>query len=456
MKWIALICACSAVIPFAGWLRRRPGELPKVWMLVGFLPFGIGAFHLDMATISWPNWSGYVYGLEISALDLVVISLWLSLPGRSPPVPFRWSFVLYLVAILVSAFQAMEPWATAFYGWQVARMFLVYIVVAKGCAADKRVAPAVLTGMAIGIGFQACFALMQRYVFGSLQPSGSFGAQNSLGLVNHFVVFPWAALLLAGQRGVRPLGTLFAGIIVAVLTISRATIGLEAVGYAVLYVMSVMRQWSQRKSIVLFAGVFTLILIAPLVLASFEKRFGGHLEPQGEYDERAAFQKAAEMIIADYPFGVGANHYVIVAVTQFYDKKAGVVPLSGSLGTNVHNVYLLVTAETGYFGLITFLTMLLQPLIVTFRCARRNPKDVRGDVLLGLGVSLLIIYVHSYFEWIFITVGPQYMFAIDVGLIAGLATQLGYWRSPAAADVSTVGTIAAVRGIDSSVSQRSS
>jgi len=452
MKWIALICACSAVVPFAGWLRRHPNESPKVWMVVGFLPFGMGALHLFMAAISWPEWPGYVYGLEISLLDLLAISLWLSLPGRSHAVPFRWPFVLYLIAIMLSAFQAFEPQATAFYGWQVARMLLVYTVVAKGCAADKRVAPAVLTGMAIGIGFEACDALLQRFVFGMLQASGSFGAQNSLGLATHFVTFPWVALLLAGQRGFRPFGTLFAGILVAVLTVSRATIGLEVAGYAMLYVLSALRQWTQRKSMLLFAGLLGLAVVAPVVLSSFETRFEGHLEPQGDYDERAAFQRAAEMMIADNPLGVGANHYVFVANTQFYDRKAGVAPIAASLGTNVHNVYLLVTAETGYLGLVTFMAMLLHPLFVSFRCGWRNQKDIRGDVLLGLGISLLIIYVHSYFEWIFVTYQQQYMFAIDVGLIAGLATQLGYWRYPMPSHTSTVGTVTDVRGIDRSVS----
>ena len=52
----------------------------------------------------------------------------------------------------------------------------------------------------------------------------------------------------------------------------------------------------------------------------------------------------------------------------------------------------------------------------------------RGDLLLGLGVALLTVYIHSYFEWIFFTTYVQYMFAITVGLVAGLAQQLGYWR----------------------------
>ena len=72
--------------------------------------------------------------------------------------------------------------------------------------------------------------------------------------------------------------------------------------------------------------------------------------------------------------------------------------------------------------------MLLQPLIVALRCGWRSRNDRRGDLMLGLGTALLIVYVHFYFEWIFVTLQAQYMFAMDAGMVAGLATQLGYWR----------------------------
>lgn len=441
MKWIFLIVASAAVVPFAGWLRRHPSEAPKVWMLVGFLPFGIGALHLYMAAISWPEWPGYVKGTEISILDLLAISLLLSLPRTGHALPFRVPMILYFVAAVLSVFQAAVPMAAGFYVWQLARMFLVYAAVAKGCM-DRRVAPALLTGMAIGLSFEACHAIWQRFALGIPQPGGSFGHQNFLGLVTHFVVFPWVALLYAGERGWRPVIGPLAGLVIAVLTISRATIGLAAGGYVGLFALSALRKWTPRKAVLLVAGVVALGVLAPIVASSFEKRFSRDPGSPDGYDERAAFAKAAEMIIAEYPFGIGANSYVVVANTGNYNTKAGVAPIIGSDSANVHNIYLLVTAETGYIGLVTFVLMLLQPLIVAFRCGWRSRNDMRGDLLIGLGMSLFIVYVHSYFEWVFITFAPQYMFALDAGLVAGLAAQLGYWRSPAVNRVNVVGAIA--------------
>jgi len=93
----------------------------------------------------------------------------------------------------------------------------------------------------------------------------------------------------------------------------------------------------------------------------------------------------------------------------------------------VHNVYLLVWAEMGFPGLIAFLFMLLQPVATALRCGWRNRGDLRGELLLGLGIALITTYVHSFFEWVFITHHTLYFFAMICGLIAGLANQLGYW-----------------------------
>ncbi|MFZ2104390.1 MAG: hypothetical protein WAV18_03235, partial [Roseiarcus sp.] len=124
--------------------------------------------------------------------------------------------------------------------------------------------------------------------------------------------------------------------------------------------------------------------------------------------------------------GVGANNFVIAANTQGYYQRAGVGWYS--YGAIVHNVYRLVAAETGYFGLIVFAMFLLNPMIAAIWCGLRNPKDVRGDLLIGLGAALLVEYLHNLVEWVFVTDPLQYPFAMDIGLVAGLAIQLGYWR----------------------------
>jgi O-antigen ligase len=427
LKWAVLVVALASLLPFAEWVRRHPGHAPKVWTFMGLLPFAQSAVpQLDIAVISWEEWPGFVKGAELSALDLFTLAIYLTLPRARHPLPFRWSMALYFVAVLLSAFQAQEPVAALFYPWQLARTFLVYAVVAKACA-DPRFVPALLAGMAIGLCFQACIVIWQRFGLGVLQATGTFGHQNLLGLVSNFVVFPFVALLLAGYWRWTAVAAPLAGAIIAALTVSRATAGLAAVGYGLIFMLSAGRRWTSLKALLALIGVVAIMAIAPLVLSSFERRFA--LIPLSQtYDERAAFESAAAAILADHPLGIGANNFAFFSTTQGYSQRTRVVTVDLARSPHVHNVYWLAAAETGYLGLVAFVLLLLRPLGVAFLCGWRNRTDWRGDLLLGLGMALLLVYTHSFFEWIFFTAQVQYIFATTVGLVGGLAQQLGYWR----------------------------
>jgi O-antigen ligase len=193
-----------------------------------------------------------------------------------------------------------------------------------------------------------------------------------------------------------------------------------------MFALSALQRWTARKGQILLIGALVVMMLTPVVVMSFDRRFSG--EPPSGYDERAAFQKAASMMISDHPWGVGANQYVVVANVGGYNKVAGVSPAPGSLSANVHNVYLLAAAETGYLGLITLVILLLRPMMVAFLCCWRHQSDQRADLLLGLGVALVTVYLHNFFEWIFVSFQCEYLFAANAAMIAGLAQQLGYWK----------------------------
>lgn len=428
MKWVFLFIALASVLPLSGWLRRNPREAPKIWILVGFLAVEHGPLHLYMAVDSWAGqWPGYVLGAEISLLDIIILAIYFALPRSRHSVPFLFSMGFYFFAVLLSVFQASVPSAALFYCWQIARIFFVYAVVTKACA-DERVVPALLKGIAIGLFLAAVQALWERFGAGVLQTAGGFPHRNFLGIVSHFIVFPFFALVLAGERGWLPYVVSFAGAIVAVLTTSRATIAFAGLGYFAVFVISALRGWTPRKAKVMVAGAIAIVALSPLLLSSFEQRFGSNVESSFfEPDEaRVQMEDAARMMLSDHPMGVGANHYVIAANTLGYNARSGLAWTS--YGAYVHNVYWLVAVETGYFGLFAFVILLLRPLAVAFLCGWRNRGDKRGDLLLGLGVGLLTVYLHSFYEWIFISFQSEYLFAVNAAMVAGLAQQLGYWR----------------------------
>jgi O-antigen ligase len=267
---------------------------------------------------------------------------------------------------------------------------------------------------------------------GVVQAPGTMSHQNLLGMMTHFVALPVFAMLLSGQATGWVLSAAPIGLAIDVLTTSRGALGFALLGLATIFILSSLRKWTARKRTVLVIGVLGALLIIPLAISSFDRRFSDQAELiASDYNERAAFEKAATLMLSDNPMGQGANHYVIAANLGDYNNRAGVVPVVGSESANVHNVYFLVAAETGYLGLFTFVLMLLRPLTVALRCGWDNRGDRRGDLLIGLGVTLLIVYLHGLFEWIFVLLETQYMFAMDLGLVAGLATQLGYWSRSA-------------------------
>jgi O-antigen ligase len=428
MKLVLLIAMLLMALPLAVWLRKNPRQLPKVWIAMGLLPFilTVGPHALYIAVISWRDWPGYVKGVEVSAIDICALAIYLSQPRARHATPFLFSIGLYFIAALISAFHSQVPMASLFYVWQLARTFLVYAVVARACSEDDRVAPALLTGFAIGVGLQVVMTTWQRLGHGIIQTGGTIGDKNLLGMMSQFVGVPWLALLLSGQRGWIPFLAPVGCAVTSILTVSRAAMGLNAIGMALVFIISAMRRWTSWKGKIALFGIVAIIALTPITFSSLESRFGAETS-EGTYNERAAFENAAEMMISDHPMGVGANNYVIVANVGGYNKRAHVATTFGSLSTNVHNTYLLVTAETGYFGLVSFLLLLVRPMIVAFSCGWRNRLDRRGDLLLGFGITLLMVYIHCFFEWIFLEFLPMYLFAMTAGLVAGLAQQLGYW-----------------------------
>ena len=407
-------------------LRSDIRLVQTVWGLVGFLPFVLESFHLYMSAGFLDRWPGYVTGFEVTIVDALALALYLTLPRLSHPLPFRIAISLYLFSTLLAALPAMEPKAALFYSWQLARMFFLYAVIVRA-SANPLVPVALLKGMAAGLLVQAPVVLWQRFGLGMLQTPGTMVHQNELGMLSHFVVFPFFALLLTGRAGRWPAVVFPAGAIVELMTTSRGTIGLAAMGYTLVFALSALRGWTSRKGRMLAVFVAAAAIVAPVAISAIAQR--GASEIEGSDDARVVLEQAASMMLADHPMGVGANNFVLTAILQGYYQRAG-VNWADYIAT-VHNFYWLTVVENGYFGLITCVIFLLAPLIVALRCGVRHRQDIRGDLMIGLAVAVLAVYLQSFKEWVFITYRLQYVYVMDVGLIAGMATQMGYWRRPA-------------------------
>ncbi len=416
-------------------LRSNPGFARIFWTVFGMLPFLAAAVPLfDIGIISWAGeWIGFVYSLEITLVDILAIAALLSFGKGRIPAWCKVPLLLYVFAASLSMFQADEPVAASFGVVQFARMFLVMVVVARA-SLEPITAIHILRGMALGMAAHLVAVLYQRFGLNIAQAHGLFIHQNTLGMTAHLVLFPYLALLLYGCRGTRmQLLTILATILVVVFTASRAAVGFSALGIILIYTILALAGLTQRKMLFALSAAVGLAVIAPVAISSFDKRFDATPLTEDQYDERAAFNRAAAFIVSDHPFGIGSNHYVHVAKNSGYSERAGVAPSEGNRNNIVHNAYWLAAAETGYLGLVTFCLMLAVPLVVALRTGWRERSNFEGNLLLGFGMALLIVYLHSLYEWVIFAKEVQYLLFMTMGMVFGISLRVNALRGKAGA-----------------------
>lgn len=434
MKWVFLAVLVASFAPVFLFIRTYPSRLAIVWFSVGLLPFFVSIVHVQSGPVSWSTWLGYVKGIELTLFDVIALAVCLGTPPIRASIPLKISFALYFVAILFATTQSRIPLASLFYVFQVARMFLVYAAVVKG-AQDYRMPFALMAGMTVGASYEAILGLISR-AEGAIRFGGTFGHQNSLGMANHFVLYPSLALLLAGRKGWQPIVGCMAASIVVVLTASRATMGFAALGIILVFVLSFRRGFASRKLAMTLCAILAMTALTAAALRSLEGRFGNSAVIATD-GERNQLKAAASAILSDHPLGIGPNMFATVSTTDGYSKAAGLT--WQSTGSQVHNAYWLVAAETGYLGLVTYLGLLTLPLLLGWRFSARQYREQRGDLVAGLFVSLIVAYLHSFYEFVLLGWVLQTLLFITFGLIAGLSIALrpqklkprvnGYWIS---------------------------
>ena len=424
MKWAALLFFILVAVGLAHALRTDRRAAPVAAFVLGFLPFVMTPWHLIIAPYAIPAWPGYVKGWEVGLIDAIAMACLVGTPRARFRLPFKFAFLLYIVATVLSVYLAPNPKIALSYTIQLARIFLVFAAVARLSSSPSGL-KAILQGLFIGLSFQALMAILAR-LDGAIQTGGSFGHQNLLGFVSHLVFIPAFGLLLSGLWRRWAIIGLISGAVVIALTVSRATIAFAAMGLIVTFLLSATSRWSARKAGVGLASLALIGLAFPFIHYSFERRF----ETQGSSgfaapdEERHAFEVAAKTMIADHPFGVGANHYVVVANTQGYNDRAGVIWATGSRATNVHNSFLLIQAETGYFGLFAVILLLGTAVVSSLVQAFRGRRYAQADVLIGIVGGLSAMILHSFYEWMLVTYQAQYFLAVSLGMAAGTIRQL--------------------------------
>lgn len=413
----ALILILSTPLFFSIFRKNRKYRL---WgfSCLSALPFLIG-LPITGYLYDWPSWFGTVKGIVISLGDVIAIALIITRRQKLTRLPFRNLFYFYGATLLISIFAAPLWIGTTFAWWQFARMLLVFAAI-SGEVYRPEVRHHILIGLSLGLIYQAANVIPQK-ITGVVQATGTFYHQNVLGLAVELAVLPLIGAYLGGSRSkFIPIGIASALICVAGSG-SRGTIALSGAAILALLVLSLIRRSTPLKAKAVAFAIVGLAIASPLAIATLNTRFDGGTFVTAE-EGRETFERAAKLMSEDYPFGAGANQFVVVANTQGYSDRAGVSWLPQNRSAPVHNAYLLARAESGWLGQIAFFTMFFVPTLCAFRLAFKKRRTGSGELVLGCGVALATNMIHNNYEFAVHTSQVATLVFVNFSIIAA------HWR----------------------------
>lgn len=417
MKWVFLAGLIVFSAALAAMLKQNRKWFPAAAFLLGLLPFIEARFHLLAAPISWAAWLGQSKGIEVSLMDGVACALLLASRRAGSPTGLKIALGVVSLAYFVSTVANGAQMEILFCGWDIFRSVIVFLAVFRASATDQRVPIWLLNGLIAGLVSQA-FVVVSQYAGGDPQAAGWLGHQNMLGFATHYCVYPAFAAFLGGYYRKRAIVAVFAALVIAFTGASRATIGLMVVGMFMTMVFSAWHRSSGRKTAFIAATLIGLLAVTPLLYSALGRRSVDQREKSTE--ARGTMESAARMIISDFPLGIGANRYVVVANLGGYSERAGVSWDRGSRGAPVHNSYYLVTAEMGWLGLAGMISLLAAGLLVAICALRRSAAGFEGELSAGIAATILVVSIHAYVEWIFMMHINQELLSISLGIVSAV------------------------------------
>ena len=417
MRFIAIAIVLAAFPAFATLLRSNRH---RKWAFValGAMPILYAPLNLDASLISWALWPGHARGLTLTIMDPLALAICARYSRGRPVPPLLWVFAIYIVCLLPALFLGSITPALFFF-FQTLRITLffyaVYLTVLGGY----------MMRLAEGLAYAAIASgavSVYNGLSGVLQAQGILGHQNLSGLATNLCIPLLLALGLTTKRRLFVLAVA-AATMGAIAGGSRGTIVFLGLSLAGTIAAVILVRPNGRTLVIAAITVLGLAVAAPFAIHKLAERNAGFEKDA----ERIAFERTAELMIADHPFGVGLNQYVSVANTDGYFDKAGVRWGFEARSTNVHNAYLLMRAEAGLIGLIGLVIWLLAP-VLTATIALFHRGIVMREVSIASGFAIAATAVHSQFEWVLITATPQYLVAVMAGVIAAVAAQGGRER----------------------------
>jgi len=448
-RWnIMLVGATSFVALLA--IVKEPSRI-VLSVLAFVMPLSVGKGFLGIDDLSLPVPSVGVQLYDI----LIILLLGFCLVRRATDHKTKFRFfpatTLPAIAWLIAGFLSLENAKD----WQVssialislAKLFVLYLVVANSIH-NLRDVKWIIGGLLLALAFEALLGVYEG-ITGNLaglsflgegsevikqnldyneanRCAGTVCHPNALSMyLNTTLPFVMALIFFSTRKLHKILAAALIGIgvLALILTLSRGGwIGFVVI-IGIVFVMAI-RRGQIRPGTAVLVGCCALLLLAALLMTGpnmVTKRLT--TSDQGSAQSRIPMAEGALAIMRDYPIlGAGINNYTLYMQTYdpdtYYENRGLYV---------VHNVFLLIGAETGFFGLAAFTWFLLSVLAQAWAMAKGTPNDLVWIVGVGIFCGYAALGTQSMVD--FALIGCPRVF-VQFWFLAGIVVAVAHMIVP--------------------------
>jgi len=426
VKYAALAVALTLGVPVlavaALWFTRVRGYLLSLMIF-----FTVLGAHGSINAVSRELYRGPDRGFEFTAADLVCWALILGMVARYPRridwfPRSSWLMLLFFLDACLLAATAAEPLFTAFSIWKCLRIFGLYwcTVNCLRLGTHRRYVWLGYAGAAAVIGVVAVY---QKYLLGIYRVPGPFDHSNTIPLYANLIL---PVLLIWGLcdrelplwKSVASIALSLGLLFAVICTFSRLGIALAGGCFAGAVL------WANLRSSSIRVRVATMTL--GLAMAAGLARVAGPIltrietAPKASETARDEFNYAAQLMLRDYPFGVGLNNFSYVLTTHTAYREHFQAMKSEEQAGVCHHIYWLTAAETGYLGLALYLALVARFCWIALRGSWRN-KSIYGTLLFGVLLGFGALQASGFFEWAFRVTPVMQLFVIQAALAVAWA-----------------------------------
>jgi len=214
------------------------------------------------------------------------------------------------------------------------------------------------------------------------------------------------------------IGAIAAGFVVISLTYSRTQIVLYffVIGLCLFYYKRPNgRSILRNRKIIYTSLIFALIIMAGAIY-NLENLYARFVDaPESSTTSRLILAKIALNMFVEHPIiGVGWNNFV--DVMEKYDEFGA----SKSFRYPAHNMYLLVMAETGLLGIVSYVFFIFSVYKVHKNTLKRSAGIAINNASAAAWVSIMAILITGVQGWSFRADSIQAIIWINFGIICGL------------------------------------